>query len=272
MQLTVPTGSLFLAYALWSTFIFALNNCLGEFYPLFLCMTCLNSSNRSAAEMVTWIPISSPFVCVQSSSFQRPDGFWRGPSRQVRFADRFVDPALGFCAGINFFALQAVLVPFEITAFSIVLRFWTDKIPIVAVVCIVLGAYLCVSFGFYIQIIWSLRIPIQHLEYVCGSVVRRCVLNIVVILTPDILYIESEFWLSIGKVTLAIGLMAFTFITMVGGNPLHDKYGFRNWDRVYHVLLSSIALPLMHVQLQKYPVLLLLNLSRQDHKADSLDF
>lgn len=43
--------------------------------------------------------------------------------------------------------------------------------------------------------------------------------------------IESEFWLASGKVILAIGLLAFTFVTMVGGNPLHDVYGFRNWDR-----------------------------------------
>jgi len=182
-----------------------------------------------------------------------------------------VDPALGFCTGINFFALQAVLVPFEITAFNIVLRFWTDKIPLVAVICVVLGTYACVSFRFGIQMIWSLRATIQHLEYVCGPVVWRCVLNIFVVRTPDILYIESEFWLSIGKVTLAIGLMVFTFITMVGGNPLHDKYGFRNWDRVYYAQFSSIALPLIHVQLQKSPVLLLPNSSRQDLWADSLD-
>ena len=34
-----------------------------------------------------------------------------------------MDPALGLCAGVNFFALQAVLVPCEITAFNIVLQF-----------------------------------------------------------------------------------------------------------------------------------------------------
>ncbi|RDB21097.1 General amino acid permease AGP2 [Hypsizygus marmoreus] len=146
-------GSLFLAFSLWCTFIFAVNNCLSE--------------------MVTWIPISSPFV---------------------RFADRFVDPALGFCAGINFFALEAFLVPFEVVAFNLVLQFWTDKIPIAAVIVFVLVAYACLNM---FAVRW---------------------------------YGESEFWLAIGKVTLAVGLMAFTFITMVGGNPLHDKYGFRSWN------------------------------------------
>lgn len=146
-------GSLFLAFAIWSTFILAVSNCLSE--------------------MVTWIPISSPFV---------------------RFADRFVDPALGFCAGINFFALEAALVPFEVVAFNVVLQFWTDKIPTAAVIAFVLVAYALLN-------IFAVRF-----------------------------YGESEFWLALGKVILAIGLIAFTFITMVGGNPLHDVYGFRNWN------------------------------------------
>ena len=45
--------------------------------------------------------------------------------------------------------------------------------------------------------------------------------------------VESEFWLAIGKVILMILLIAFTFITMVGGNPLHDAYGFRSWNREF---------------------------------------
>ncbi|RMZ08628.1 hypothetical protein D0862_03895 [Hortaea werneckii] len=41
---------------------------------------------------------------------------------------------------------------------------------------------------------------------------------------------EAEFWLSGGKVILIFMLFAFTFITMVGGNPQNDVYGFRNWE------------------------------------------
>lgn len=40
---------------------------------------------------------------------------------------------------------------------------------------------------------------------------------------------ETEFWLSGGKVILIVLLWFFTFITMVGGNPKHDAYGFRYW-------------------------------------------
>lgn len=43
-------------------------------------------------------------------------------------------------------------------------------------------------------------------------------------------YGEAEFWLSSGKVILIFMLFCFTFITMVGGNPQHDAYGFRYWN------------------------------------------
>ncbi len=61
--------------------------------------------------------------------------------QQVRFADRFVDPALGFTAAINFFVFEAALVPYEIVAFNVVLHFWTDKIPTAAVIAFVLVCY-----------------------------------------------------------------------------------------------------------------------------------
>jgi amino acid transporter len=42
-------------------------------------------------------------------------------------------------------------------------------------------------------------------------------------------YGEAEFWLSGGKVILIFLLFSFTFVTMVGGNPKGDAYGFRYW-------------------------------------------
>lgn len=42
-------------------------------------------------------------------------------------------------------------------------------------------------------------------------------------------YGESEFIMASTKILLLIGLVLLTFITMVGGNPHHDAYGFRNW-------------------------------------------
>ncbi|KAF5331174.1 hypothetical protein D9619_005353 [Psilocybe cf. subviscida] len=165
-------GSLFLAFTIWSTVILAVNNCLSE--------------------MVTFIPISSPFV---------------------RFADRFVDPALGFASGINFFIFQTALIPFEITAFNLVLQFWTDKVPTVVVIIVLLVSY------------WQ----VYQTSPLYSQLINRWVSSVLNMFTSKY-YGEAEFWLCLGKVLLAVGVIAFTFVTMCGGNPLHDAYGFRNWN------------------------------------------
>ncbi|KAK8068769.1 hypothetical protein PG994_005385 [Apiospora phragmitis] len=36
-------------------------------------------------------------------------------------------------------------------------------------------------------------------------------------------------WLALGKVILAAGLILFTIVTMLGGNPQHDRFGFGHW-------------------------------------------
>ncbi|KIW13296.1 hypothetical protein PV08_08484 [Exophiala spinifera] len=111
----------------------------------------------------------------------------------IRMAGKWVDDAFGFMAGWNFFFYEALLIPFEITALNLVLSFWTDAIPTAAVcaACIVLYA----------------------------------AINILAVRG----YGEAEFWLSGGKVILILILFFFTFVTMVGGNPKHDAYGFRYW-------------------------------------------
>ncbi|KAL4957913.1 amino acid permease/ SLC12A domain-containing protein [Aspergillus filifer] len=43
-------------------------------------------------------------------------------------------------------------------------------------------------------------------------------------------YGESEFWLALSKVLLSVGLIIFTFISMLGGNPINDRFGFRYWN------------------------------------------
>lgn len=77
------------------------------------------------AEMVTYLPISSPFI---------------------RFAGRYVDEALGVAAGYNFFIFEAALVPFEVVAVSLIIRYWTNVIPVAAMNVIVLVLYGFVSF------------------------------------------------------------------------------------------------------------------------------
>ncbi|KAI0016999.1 amino acid permease/ SLC12A domain-containing protein [Xylariomycetidae sp. FL0641] len=145
-------GSLFIAFTLWCTVILAVTMCM--------------------AEMVTYLPISSPFI---------------------RFAGRYVDEAFGFAAGWNFFVFEAALVPFEVTACNVIIHFWSDIVPTWAIIAIVLVLYALVN---VLAVKW---------------------------------YGETEFWAALGKVLLIVGLIIFTFIVMVGGNPQGDAFGFRYW-------------------------------------------
>ncbi|PBP17253.1 hypothetical protein BUE80_DR011920 [Diplocarpon rosae] len=121
--------------------------------------------------MVTYLPISSPFI---------------------RFAGRYVDEAFGVAAGYNFFIFEAALVPFEIVACNVIIHYWSDAVPA----------------GGIIAIIIVIIINVFAVKW----------------------YGESEFWLALGKVLLIVGLITFTFITMLGGNPIHDRFGFRFWN------------------------------------------
>ncbi|KAI8960367.1 amino acid permease/ SLC12A domain-containing protein [Daldinia sp. FL1419] len=128
--------------------------------------------NNSTAEMVTYMPISGSFI---------------------RMAGKWVDEALGFMAGWNFFLYEACLVPFEISAINLVLGYWKDDIPpaAICIACIVLFALINI-------------VAVQYFG-------------------------EAEFWLSMGKILLICILYMFTLVTMCGGNPKHDAYGFRYW-------------------------------------------
>ncbi|KAJ5983045.1 general amino acid permease (agp2) [Penicillium waksmanii] len=155
MGASLPKGGpagLFLGFVAYGTIVLSVNQCF--------------------AEMVTYLPIASPFV--------RLSGFW-------------VDDALSFAMGWNYFFLMAFAIPYEITAIDVLLGYWTDKIPIGAVVVVCLVIYAVLN----------------------GLAVRY--------------FGITEFYLSIFKVFLMFGLMMYTFITMVGGNPHHDSYGFRYW-------------------------------------------
>ena len=115
------------------------------------------------------------------------------PSPFISMAGRCVDEALEVMAGWNFFLFEAALVPFEITAVNIIIHFWADDYS--------------PAITLSVQIVLYAMINIFAVRF----------------------YGESEYWLSLGKVILAVGLILFTFITMVGGNPHHDAYGFRYW-------------------------------------------
>jgi amino acid transporter len=124
------------------------------------------------AEMVTFLPISSPFI---------------------RFAGRWVDEAFGFAAGWNFFVFEAAMVPFEITACNVIIHYWSDAVPAGVIIAITIVLYGLIN---VLAVRW---------------------------------YGEVEFWAALGKMLLIIALLLFTFVVMLGGNPLGDRFGFRHW-------------------------------------------
>ena len=74
--------------------------------------------------MVTYLPISSPFI---------------------RFAGRYVDEAFGVAAGYNFFVFEAALVPFEIVACNVIIHYWSNVVPAGGIIAIVIVLYGLVS-------------------------------------------------------------------------------------------------------------------------------
>ncbi|KAF0318521.1 hypothetical protein GQ607_014198 [Colletotrichum asianum] len=113
----------------------------------------------------------------------------------IQHGGAWVGQAWGFMLGWNFFVFEAFLPSFEITAVDLVLTFWRDDIPSAAVITVCIATYgLTNAFG---------------VKY----------------------FGEAEFWLSGGMLILILLLYCFTFVTMCGGNPQKDAYGFRNWTK-----------------------------------------
>lgn len=126
----------------------------------------------SIGEMVSFLPIASPFISM---------------------AGRCVDEAFEFAAGFNFFVMEALYIPFEIVAVNNFIHYWRDDYNAAITLCIQIVLYAAIN-------VFAVK-----------------------------LYGEVEFWLSLGKLILCVGLLLFTLVTMCGGNPDHDAFGFRNW-------------------------------------------
>lgn len=127
------------------------------------------------------------------------------PSPYVTMAGRCVDECMEFVAGWNFYLMEVLYVPFEIVAVNGMIHYWRED--------------------------YSAAIPL------CISIAIYVVFNVFAVR----IYGESEFWLSIGKIILIVMLFFFTIVTMCGGNPKGDAYGFRNWHAEGGPLPSYLA-------------------------------
>lgn len=87
-----------------------------------------------------------------------------------------------------------ILVPYEITAASLVIEYWGSTINIAVWISIML------------------------------------VLIVALNLLPVRFYGEVEFWFAGTKVIMMVGLLMMSFILFWGGGPSHDRLGFRYWQ------------------------------------------
>lgn len=129
----------------------------------------------SFCEMTTWAPISGTFP---------------------HFAERWVDPALGFAVGWNYFYANAISTAVEIKAAVILMTYW-DK-------------------------------DAHHAVYYTIAIVALiCSLNLFGVRW----FGEAEFVFSTIKIMLIIVLLIAGLIIDLGGGSNHDRIGFRYWKR-----------------------------------------
>jgi amino acid transporter len=125
---------------------------------------------NSLGEMAAWLPI---------------------PGAVPIFAARYVDPALGFTLGWNYWYQFAIGVPIEVTVCVVILEYWEHSVPKVALITI----------------------------FFLAMVVINCF--------PVRIYGEAEFFFGAIKLTTIVGLILLMFIITVGGTG--DAIGFRYW-------------------------------------------
>lgn len=109
------------------------------------------------------------------------------------YATRFVDPAVGFALGWNYLMKYWIVTPNNVNAAGVVVRYWTQSVHI---------AVWMVIFIAFIFIVNLLGVRV---------------------------FGELEFWFSSIKVIALIGLLLMGIIIDLGGNPKHDRIGFRYW-------------------------------------------
>lgn len=136
--------SVFITMALW----LPRGGPLGLFLGYFIWSCVVFRINECFSEMTCYAPVPSCFITFTS--------YW-------------LDEAFAFAQAWAFFLAQALLVPAEITAFHVLITFWTDKIPVEATVIVVLAAYAVLNcFG----VIWFGKVSFCSTKCACNCAYR----------------------------------------------------------------------------------------------------
>jgi yeast amino acid transporter len=125
-------------------------------------------------EMATWLPL---------------------PGAIPQYCSRYVDPALGFAVGWNYWYSCAITLCAEISAASLVIAYWWPTQGKVVAVWITLIILLVIFLN-----VFAVRI-----------------------------YGEAEFAFASIKIITIVGLLIMAFILDLGGGPNHQRLGFHYW-------------------------------------------
>ncbi|KAK0630978.1 amino acid permease/ SLC12A domain-containing protein [Bombardia bombarda] len=110
------------------------------------------------------------------------------------YATRFVDPAMGFATGWNYFFKYVIVLPNNLTATGIILQYWLPNIN-VSVWIVVFGVVI-------------ILLNLIHVSF----------------------FGEAEFWMSLVKALVIVMLILLCFILALGGGPDHHRSGFYYWQ------------------------------------------
>ncbi|KIY50211.1 hypothetical protein FISHEDRAFT_39899 [Fistulina hepatica ATCC 64428] len=112
----------------------------------------------------------------------------------IEFSKRYVDGALGFAMGWQFWFQTAMTAPTEIVAASIVIQYWDSNDKHLAI---------------YVSVM---------------------LVGIILINLAGVKYFgEFEFWFAAIKIITVVGLVITCLVIDLGGAPDHDRRGFRYW-------------------------------------------
>jgi len=112
---------------------------------------------------------------------------------QVTLSGRFVDPALAFAMGWNYWYCWAVTLPGELSAAAVIVSYWNDTI----------------NPGVWITIFLLVVVVINFLGTRSFG--------------------ECEFWFASIKVVTIVGLIILGLVIDLGGAPDHHRRGFEYW-------------------------------------------
>ncbi|KAM0550258.1 hypothetical protein ACHAPJ_008927 [Fusarium lateritium] len=109
------------------------------------------------------------------------------------YATRFVDPALGYATGWNYFCKYAIVLPNNLTAAGIIIQYWRPDLNIAIFVTV-----------FAVVIV---LLNLLHVSY----------------------FGEAEFWMSCAKLLVMTTLILTCFVISMGGQPSGKRIGFAYW-------------------------------------------